>query len=455
MQKNFLEQTIGKDASVYFIGIGGVSMSSLALITKRSGLRTGGSDRRLSEVTDTLANAGIKVNEGHRAENVEGYDVVVYTAAVGEDNPELKHAREQGLCVMKRAEYLGMLMKGSRNRIGVAGTHGKSTVTSMLAEIYMRAGLDPTVVSGAELCDMGGCYRVGDGDDFIFEACEYKDSFLSFFPTTAIITNIEYDHSDYFKSFEGMIESFRKYSELAGRAVLNADDPVSASLAEGYSGELVTWSVRGNKADYSAENCGFDHGKPSFDIVYRGDRLGRISLEVLGSHNEADAMAASAAALSAGISFEAVKEALKEFHGARRRFEFKGELNGAKIYDDYAHHPSEIKAVLEAAKAASDGGRVVCVFQPHTYTRTEQFLDGFVDALSMADVAVLTDIYAAREVNTSGISSKDIADRIKGAVYVGSLNSAADYVRKEAREGDTVILMGAGDIISLGDMLHK
>jgi len=454
MCNQYIDLKLEEFGSIFFIGIGGVSMSSLAVIAHSSGCRVAGSDRTRSRVTEELENLGISVCCGHSAENVDGFDTVVYTAAVRDDNPELVRARELGIRVMKRAEFLGALMKKYDNRIGVAGTHGKSTVTSMLAMIYLAADRDPTVLSGAEICDMGGSYRMGGKRDFIFEACEYADSFLSFYPTVSVVTNIEYDHSDYFKTFGQMVESFEKYVSFAEKAVFNFDDEKSREIAKSYKGQSISWAFDCEEADYLIKNVETDANCQSFDLVKCGVTVCKIELTVPGRHNVADAATAAVTALSDGISPEDIKRALRSFHGAKRRFEYRGKLNGAAVYDDYAHHPSEISAVIGGAREVTPkNGRVICVFQPHTYTRTEQFFDGFVSALSKADVVVLAEIYAAREVNTTGISSKKLADEISGAIYLDSFEKISEYLKTECTSDDTVLLTGAGDIVSIGGML--
>lgn len=438
-------------ARVHFVGIGGISMSSLAAITAHMGYSVSGSDRTESAITDRLAADGIKVSYAHAAENVIGASLVVYTAAVHSDNPELAEAGRRGIPSCSRADYLGWLMSGYRERIGIAGTHGKSTVTSMIAEIFMVAELDPTVVSGAELSDMGGAYRIGGKEHFIFEACEYCDSFLSFLPTAAVITNIEYDHADYFKDMEQLKRSFSKYMGYAKRTVFCADAPESVELIKQYPGEAVSFGFSSD-ADYRAEAVEYDDlGCGRFDIVREGERLCRITLRVPGRHNVLDALAASACAFSYGVSPTAVSDGLLRFKGARRRFEYLGRtLSGALIYDDYAHHPSEIKATLSAAKAR--GMRVVTIFQPHTYSRTAGLWDGFVNAFGDSDVTLFADIYAARETDTCGVSSKMLADAV-GGIYMPSFEAIAEWVGKNCGENDLIMILGAGNIVNVGTMI--
>lgn len=436
---------------VHFIGIGGISMSSLAMITRKKGYTVSGSDRNVSALTKKLEAADIAITYAHQAENVCGADLVVYTAAVHEDNPEMKEAHRLGLPLYTRAEYLGWLMSGYRERIGVAGTHGKSTVTSMLAEIYLAGELDPTVVSGAELRDMEGAYRIGGEEYFLFEACEYCDSFLSFCPTTAVVTNLEYDHADYFKDMEQLRESFRRYLALGHTAVLNADDPETVALMSDYHGKVVTFGVK-NDANYTAKAIEYRLGNAKFALFAGENKLCEVTLSVPGYHNVLNALAASAAALSCGASPEAVQKGLAMFGGAKRRFEYMGKTDkGALVYNDYAHHPSELRATLSAAKAM--GHRLVAVFQPHTYSRTASLFDDFAAAFGDADEVIFADIYAAREENIYGVSSALLAEKTPGAVCLGDCETIARHLLATVGTGDLILILGAGDILRLGGLL--
>ncbi len=448
MLREELNRVMMEAIRVHFVGIGGISMSSLAAITKERGVAVSGSDRTMTALTARLAERGITVYDSHRAEWVHGASLVVYTAAVHGDNPELSEAKRLGIPLASRADYLGWLMSGYRERIGVAGTHGKSTVTSMLAEIYLAGRLDPTVVSGAELREMGGAYRIGGEEYFLFEACEYCDSFLSFCPTTAVITNVDYDHADYFTSMEQLIASFRRYIGYARQAVLNFDDPESVLLAEGYPGDVISFALE-NEADYTARNLTWQAGCASFDLVGPNGILCRVTLSVPGRHNVMDALAAAAAALTCGATPEAVAEGLALFGGAKRRFEYMGKTKaGALVYNDYAHHPSELRAVLSAAKAL--GHRLVAVFQPHTYSRTAAFFDEFASAFCDADEVIFADIYAAREENVYGVTSALLAEQTPGAVCLGDSETIAAHLLATTGEGDLILVLGAGDILSLG-----
>lgn len=439
---------------IHFVGIGGISMSSLAAITKERGYRVSGSDRNETLLTDRLSASGIRVVYHHSEENVKGASLVVYTAAVHSDNPEIEGAKKLGIPLCSRADYLGWLMSGYTERIGIAGTHGKSTVTSMISEIFISEGLNPTVVSGAELKDMGGAYRIGNKSFFIFEACEYCDSFLSFVPTAAVITNIEYDHADYFKDMKQLRRSFAQYINYAERAIICSDDPESAALIDELHNEkLITFGIE-NQAEYTASDITFHNGCAEFYVMKNGEKLCGIKLSVPGKHNILNALAAAATAFSYGLSPEGVSKGLERFQGAARRFEYMGTAaNGALVYNDYAHHPSEIRATLGAAKAF--GKRIVTVFQPHTYSRTAGLWDGFVTAFADSDLTVFADIYAARETNTYGVNSEQLAGAVKGGIYLSSFEKISDYIKNNCNENDIVLILGAGDIIRVGNMILK
>lgn len=445
-----IQSVMASAKRVHLIGIGGVSMSSLAKILRQLGFAVSGSDKNDSAVIRSLREGGILVHLGHAAEHVQGADAVVYTAAIPDANPELMAAKEGGIPLLSRGELLGWLMLGYERRIGIAGTHGKSTTTSMTAMILMEAETDPTVLNGADFPQMGGSYRIGQRQYFLFEACEYKDSFLSFYPTTAVIGNVELDHTDYFSSVAQMESSFRRYLSVGSIGILNADDPACMRVMQGYAGKSVTFGVT-NHADYRAEQLLLSGTGACFRLVVRGRTSGEITLHVPGRHNVYNALAACAAAMENGVAFEAVQRGLEKFQGARRRFDFRGRLNGAPVYDDYAHHPSEIRATLSAAKAM--GKRVVCVFQPHTFARTYELFDGFVQALSLADRLYLADIYAAREANQWGITSQKLADAIPGASCPGDFGKIAQQLQKTVGSDDLVLIMGAGDVIQITGLL--
>ncbi len=434
--------------SIYFIGIGGINMSSLAHITARMGYAVGGSDRVKTALTERLCEQGINVFYSHARENAEDYDAFVYTVAIGEDNPEYVYARETGKPCISRADYLGYIMTEYGTRVGVSGMHGKSTCTSMCAQILIDGKYSPTVLSGAELPAMGGAYTVGESDNFVFEACEYMDSFLDFNPTVAVVLNIEMDHVDYFHSMEQIKCSYASYAALtgdSGYAVYNADDKNVVDALSDYKGRRMSFGID-NDAYLRAVNICSVGGKPSFDIVKEGELLCHVSLSVSGYHNIYNALAAAGACLLCGVSAEDISIGLQSFHGACRRMEYKGSVGGVSIYDDYAHHPTEISSTLAGAKALTEG-KLFCIYQPHTYSRTSALLDEFSRAFDSCDRAVFVDIYAAREKNTFGISSGILAQSVgERASYAENFEAAARTVAAEAESGDVVIVMGAGDV---------
>ncbi len=466
--RDYLSRAADLSLSVFFIGVGGVMMSSLALLTHQRGLAVFGSDRQKTAVTDALENAGISVLYGHSADHLPAdCGLVVYTVAISPDNPEYVEARRRGIPAVSRADYLGALMTDYRIRIGVAGMHGKSTCTSMCAQILLDdPTMDPTVVSGATYAPMGGAYRIGRArDHFLFEACEYMDSFLDFNPTVAVLLGAELEHVDYFQDMEQIRVSFARFASLTGAngvTVVNADDPdILESARRAYEAggteRLVTFSAAGDpQADFYAQNIHTEKGLPVFDLVAHGQRWGTVHMAVPGAHQVINALAAAAATETAGADREVILRGLGRYIGAGRRMEYKGEVNGAALYDDYGHHPTEVRATLHGAKifaAERDSeGRLICVFQPHTYSRTAEFYDQFLTAFDAADLVLLPDIYAAREVNTFGVSSARLAADLNAAVphkalYCPSLHEAAEAVRRLATPHDTVVLMGAGDII--------
>ncbi len=453
-----IEKMLRRVDSIYFIGIGGINMSSLAHITHLRGIRTAGSDRCKTALTEKLEAAGIKINYEHDAKNIDGFGAVVYTVAISPDNPEYLRAKRLGIPCISRADYLGYVMVGYDKRIGVSGMHGKSTCTSMCAQTFIEAKADPTVLSGAELSAMGGAYRVGGEENFIFEACEYMDSFLDFNPTIAVILNIEMDHVDYFHSIEQVRSSFASFADITGKdgyAIANGDDEnVRKALAD-YKGNLITFGIENKSSLFRAENIEKKNGLYSFDVVCDNSLLCRVSLSVSGYHNIYNALATAAVAHVCGISGEDISRGLAAFRGACRRMEYKGRLSGASVYDDYGHHPTEVLTTLEGAKAMCEGdGRLLCAFQSHTYTRTKEFLGEFVSALSVADRVFSVDIYSAREVDDLGVSAKLIAELIGDkAIHCPTFLDTANAILREAREGDVVVVMGAGDIYKVFDYL--
>lgn len=431
-------------------------MSSLARIAHLRGFSVSGSDRADTPVTRSLSAGGITVYSGHSAENVNGADALVYTVAIAPDNPEYLRAKQLGIPVISRADFLGWIMTAYDNRIGVSGTHGKSTCTSMLSHIFIAAGEDPTVVSGAETAEMNGAYRIGGRRHIIFESCEYMDNFLCFSPTVAVVLNEEYDHGDYYPDMAAVRRSFTAFMQKPGcLPVVNADDEnVRLSLEAAGSPPCISFGLS-EAAGYRAVNITEDGGHASFDINVSGEAgcAAHISLSVFGRHNVYNALAAFAVSDRFGISRAVTAAALSDFPGALRRMEYKGRVSGCRIYEDYAHHPTEIRATLTAAREACKG-RLVCIFQPHTYSRTYELFDGFISALSLADHVIIADIYSARETDTLGVSSEKLAQSIGGkAEYIDSMRGIAERVRSTVSDGDIAIVMGAGNINLLTPML--
>jgi len=440
--------------NVHLIGIGGISMSSIAFVLKHSGYKVTGSDRNESKLIDSLRKEGIDVKIGQCAENIGDCNLVIYTSAVSDDNPELKEARRKNIPCIVRAQALGELMLGYKKRIGISGTHGKSTTTAMIGCIFNIAERKPTILNGAVMSDISSAYLIGSNDFFIFEACEYTDSFLSFYPTTAVVTNVEFDHADYFHSTEQYIDSFARYMNIADTAVVNIDSENSLAAIKKASVPCITCSCFDNTADYFASNIVYEGGFARFDISFRGEKLCRVALSVPGEHNIYDALTAAAAAHIHGISAKDITDGLKAFYGTKRRFEYKGDIcDGAKLFDDYAHHPSEITATLSAAKKL--GGRVICVYQPHSISRTAELFDDFVQSFGDSDELILTDIYENLEHDTgaAGVTSLDLSKKIPGSLYIKSFGEISDYIKDIARPGDNIIIMGAGNVGKICDML--
>ena len=446
-----------KNNDIFFLGAGGIMMSSLALLTKKAGYSVKGSDRARSSLTEKLEGAGVEMFYSHAKSNLgDKCGAVVYTVAVSPDNPEYARAKSEGITCISRADYLGYVMTEYKNRVGIAGMHGKSSCTSMCAQIFLEAAAsgessDPTIVSGATYAPMGGAYHLGERDNFVFEACEYMDSFLDFNPTVAILLNEEMEHVDYFKSMEQIRDSFAKYASLVGRegiVIYNIDDPDTVISAGRVDSSKISFGLS-EGALVRATNIDLDSFPIEFDIEVECEHLAHIKLPSFGIHSVYNALAATAASLACGVSIETVTKGLANFKGAGRRMEFKGDLGGALVYDDYGHHPTEVKATLAGARKACRG-RLICVFQPHTFSRTAALADQFTEAFAEADRVILTDIYAAREENIYGISSEKLAATVGDkAVYGGDLDSIAEIVKKTAKPYDMIIVMGAGDIFKV------
>lgn len=447
-------------SSIYFIGIGGISMSGLAEVLNKDGKKVSGSDQTLSPITSKLQQLGITVYEGHHADNITtDLDLIVYTAAIKSDNPEFKRATELSIPMIDRAKLLGMIMDRYKISLGIAGTHGKTTTTSMLSYIMLEGSLDPTISVGAILKGIDGNFRIGHSDYFITEACEYSNSFLQFHPNINVVLNIEEDHLDFFKDIHEIRRSFKQYLEntkTGGLIVLNDSIEGIDELITDIQSEYVTVGKR-KTSTYSYENPVFDAlGHGSFDLLHQGSLIDRIHLNVTGFHNIENALAAIAASLFMGITMEDIKKGLLKFGGADRRFEIKGIVGGVTVIDDYAHHPTEIKTTLEAVKHI-DHNELWLVFQPHTYTRTKSLFNDFVDALKDVDHLIITDIYAAREKDPGDINSQMLVESLskfgKEIVYIADFENICAYLKAHCIPNDMLITMGAGNVNSIGNMM--
>ncbi|MBE6713148.1 MAG: UDP-N-acetylmuramate--L-alanine ligase [Ruminococcaceae bacterium] len=446
---NFLEQK----PSIFFLGIGGVSMSSLAFTAKRYGCKVSGYDAAESDTTAKLMAEGIPVYRDFDESRYKGVELVVYTGAIREDDVVFSYPKSLGIPMMPRAKFLGLLMKQCKNPIGVSGTHGKSSTTGMLSSIFMKAeDRDPTVMAGAVLPELDSTYRLGDGEDFLFEACEYQNSFLDFFPHLAVVLNVEHDHADFFPTLEDVIASFVKFTDIAknGYAVFNRDNEGAMEVASRTVSPKFFFSAK-EKADLWCEDLREEKGFYAFDIHVESGLLCSVKLAVPGEHSVSNALAAASAAYLSGVNAEAIRQGLEAFRGVKRRFEYRGRCNNMEVFDDYAHHPDEIRATLLATKKLGYP-HVTVVFQPHTYTRTRAYWADFVSSLSLADEVILADIYPAREAPLPGIESKLLAEKSDTLTYRGGFEQIAAYLRSLDREG-LLLIMGAGTIVSLTDLI--
>ena len=441
---------LSKMKNVYFAGIGGISMSSLALILKNKGISVSGYDFKQSETTKMLEEKGISVQYTYETVSFPDADTVVYTAALKADDPILVQARNKGLDIFTRAELLGAITSDYKHSVGVAGTHGKSSTTGFLAEICLAAQNDSTILAGAVMPSVGSTYTVGNGDCAVFEACEYKNSYHSMQPTIKAVLNVELDHVDFFGNLENVIESFREYIAKPGKngeniAVVNLDSQNAVEAAKNTGADVKYFSIK-EKTDFWAKDIDLSDGYGEFDIMKGNDLLCHVKLSVPGIHNVANALAAAACAVCCEIDANAIKAGLEKFIGVKRRFEKVMTLqSGAIVIDDYAHHPDEITVTLNSAKKVAKG-KVICIFQPHTYSRTKALFEDFVTALSIADKVLMAPIYAARETDTLGVSSDDVAKRIDGAESLYSFEDLRARATELAQKGDLVITMGAGDV---------
>ena len=449
---------MSKITNIHFIGIGGVNMYALAIACKKEGYKVTGSDISEGQFTNKLREMGIDVKIGHSEENLGSAEAVVFTAAITEDNPEIIAAVKHKIPCIYRADLLGYIMSKYGIRVGISGCHGKSTTTSMISHVLIKAGIDPTVMSGAETDEMSGSFRFGDGNVFVYEACEYKNSFLHTNPTISVLLNIDYDHADFFKSIEDVTKSFGEFSQLPYKnneknplAILNVDDERLLDISKDLP-LSVTFGIYNRDADYLAVNLVEKNGYYTFDILKNGLQEETIELTVPGKHNIYNALAAYAVADACGVGQEEAKDALEDFEGTKRRFEYVGSYSGANVYIDYAHHPSEIEAVIKTARAMTKK-RVIVVFEPHTYSRTKSLYEDFIRVLSEADSVILTDIYPARETDDLGMSSEKMSMDINGACYAPVYDSAVSMVRTESEKGDIILVLGAGNIYKVGKMI--
>ncbi len=442
----------------YFIGIGGVSMSSLASILMIKGKKVSGYDMKESATTKKLIEEGADISYDLNTVIPTSVDTVIYTAAVNSDNPLMKKAAESDAVILSRAELLGIISNSYKTSIGVAGTHGKSTTTGLLSSVCICEDKDTAVLSGANIPFIGSSYKCGDGERIVYEACEYKNSYHSMLPSIKVILNCEHDHVDFFPEIEDVIASFGKfindarYEGSKNISVINKDCPNCIKAVHDTSSEVYFYSVK-NDADFYAFDIDMTDGFGKFSIMLNdGKSIENIKLAIPGMHNVSNSVAAAAAAYLSGIDPDNIKRGLEAFTGVSRRFERLGEFNGAVLIDDYAHHPDEIEVTLKAARALNKS-KIICVFQPHTYSRTYEMLDEFAKTLSLADKVYLCDIFPAREINTTGVSSADIARKMQNAECPGSFEDIANILKNELKSGDYCITMGAGEAYKVANIL--
>ena len=448
------------DKKVHFIGLGGISMSGLAALLLAKGFKVSGSDFKESPILNKLESEGAEVYIGHKRENLQNVNLVVYTAAIPSDNLEILEAKEKDIELMDRAEFLGYIMKGHKYNVAVAGTHGKTTSTSMLSHVILKADLDPTILVGGELDVIDGNFKIGDSEYFITEACEYKESFLRFFPYVGIILNIDADHLDYYRDLDHIKESFIKFINIIpndGYLIACGEDKNVQDVIKGAKCNVITYGF--TTGDIRANNISFDKkGHPTFTVNMNNKDLFEVTLNTTGKHNILNALSVIATSLIFEVSEESIKEGLLECSGAHKRFEHKGEFNGATVIDDYAHHPVEIKATLDTADIIPHN-KIYVVFQPHTYTRTKTLFDDFTTCFKKADELLLMDIYAAREKDTGIVSSNELGDAIRktglNCTNVHSHEEAAEYLKNIAKSNDLILTVGAGDVVKVADIILK
>lgn len=447
-----------KHMKIHFIGIGGISMSGLAAVLLNNGYKVSGSDFKESEIINNLREKGAEIYIGHNKDNLKNVDLVVYTAAIPSNNPEILKAKEDNITLMDRAEFLGSIMKGHKYNVAISGTHGKTTCTSMLSHITLEGNLDPTILVGGELDLIGGNYRIGKSDYFITEACEYKGSFLKFFPYIGVILNIDADHLDYYKDIDDINNTFTKFSKLVpgdGYLVGYGEDKRVKKILDDAKCNTISYGFK--DADLTATNISFNNkGCATFTVCKKGSELFKITLNNPGKHNILNALASIAVSLIFKVPEDKIIQGLTKCKGAHKRFEYKGEMNGVTIIDDYAHHPTEIKATLSTATKIPHK-KIYCVFQPHTFTRTKTLFNEFTEAFKDCDELILMDIYAAREKDTGLVSSDELGDAIREKGYnctnVHSHDEAFAYLKSKIAKGDVVLTVGAGDVVIVADKL--
>ena len=447
--------------NIHCIGIGGVGVSAIAEILLARGYNVSGSDMKQSDLTDRLAADGVKIYIGHNAENVEDADLIVYSAAIAEENPEVIRAREKNIPLASRAEVLGVLMDDFKNSIAISGTHGKTTTTSMVSLILENAKLEPTILVGGNLAEIGGNVKVGSGEYFVTEACEYRDSFLELRPRIEVILNIDSDHLDYFEDIHHIVRSFDKFAKAVpedGKVIAYDANPFVHQVIKDIPG-AITYGYNENCTYHIANTIFDENGMPEFNVIYQGEDLGRVKLSMPGEHNILNAVGAFACCHQLGVDPNVIIDTLDKFKGTQRRFDIQGTTeNGVKIVDDYAHHPTEIKATLSAARNIPHN-KLWCLFQPHTYTRTLALFHEFAESFEETDVLIIAKIYAAREKDIYKVSSQGLTEEImknhpdKEVYYMDTLEEIAEYVKQHAAPNDLVLTMGAGDIYKVGDMI--
>lgn len=447
-----------KNKKVHFIGIGGVSMSGLAAVLLTNGYNVSGSDSKEADILDKLRASGAEIYIGHKAENIKNVDLVVYTAAIPSDNPEIMEAKSKNIELMDRAEFLGYIMKGHKYNVAIAGTHGKTTTTSMLSHITLSANLDPTILVGGDLDAINGNFKIGESDYFITEACEYKASFLKFYPYIGIILNIDADHLDYYRDIDHIKDTFKEFSDLIptdGYLIGCAEDNRVMEVLNYAKCNTISYGI--NSGDVTARNITFNNkGCATFTVCKDGNDLFEVTLNTTGKHNILNALSTVCTSLVLNIPNEFIIEGLSQCKGAHKRFEYKGEVNGATIIDDYAHHPVEIEATLSTAKLIPNN-KIYCVFQPHTYTRTKTLFEEFTHCFEKCDELILMDIYAAREKDTGLVSSDELGDAIRktglNCINLHSHEDVATYLSSKLAKDDILLTVGAGDVVKVANIL--